>query len=62
MITQPSPPGRWKARPSARWNRSVSTPAATSSIAASTNENAPQPVMLALADSSFLEPFANSVS
>ena len=44
MITKPSPPGRWNARPSARWNSSVSTPTATSSTAASTHENAAQPV------------------
>ena len=44
MITPPSPPGTWNARPSARWNSSTSTPAATSSTAASTNENAAQPV------------------
>jgi hypothetical protein len=52
VITPPSPPGRWNARPSARWKSSVSTPAATTSTAASTNENAPQPVIVALADSS----------
>jgi hypothetical protein len=49
-ITPPSPPGRWKARPSARWNSSTSTPAATIRTAASTNENAPHPVIVALAD------------
>jgi hypothetical protein len=52
VITAPSPPGRWKARPSARWNNSVSTAAATSRTAASTNEKAPHPVIVALADSS----------
>ena len=41
MITPPSPPGTWNARPSARWNRSVSTPTATSRTAASTNEKLP---------------------
>jgi hypothetical protein len=50
VITPPSPPGRWKARPSARWKSSVTTPAAISSTAASTNEKAPHPVIVALAD------------
>jgi hypothetical protein len=43
VITPPSPPGTWNALPSARWNKSNRTPAATSSTAASTNENAAQP-------------------
>ena len=60
-ITPPSPPGRWNARPSARWNSSVSTPAATSRTAASTNENAPQPVIEALADCSVFV-FAGAMS
>ena len=60
-ITPPSPPGRWNARPSARWNSSMSTPAATSRTAASTNENAPQPVIEALADCSF-SAFAGAMS
>ncbi len=46
VMTPPSPPGRWNALPSARWNSSTSTPAATSRTAASTNENAPQAVWL----------------
>ena len=50
VITPPSPPGRWNARPSDRWKSSVRTPAATSRIAASTNEKAPHPVIEALAD------------
>ena len=61
MITPPSPPGRWKARPSARWNSSTSTPAATISTAASTNENAPHPVIEALADCSPLA-FSGAIS
>ncbi len=54
VITPPSPPGRWKARPSARWKRRTSTPAATSRTAASTNEKAPHPVIEALADCSLV--------
>jgi hypothetical protein len=61
VITPPSPPGRWKARPSARWNSSTSTPAATISTAASTNENAPHPVIEALADCN-LDVFAVAIS
>ena len=63
VITPPSPPGTWKALPSARTNRSTSTPSATSSTAASTNENAPQPVSDALADrSAGVVPLAITVS
>ena len=53
VITPPSPPGRWNARPSALWNSKVRTEAATSRTAASTNEKAPQPVIVTLADWSF---------
>ena len=59
VITPPSPPGTWNAFPSARWNSSRSTPAATSSTAASTNENAAQPLSEAVATGSFV-PFATS--
>jgi hypothetical protein len=62
VITPPSPPGRWKPRPSARWNNRIRTAAATSSTAASTNENAPQPVIVALADSSLVLAEAISVT
>ena len=62
VITPPSPPGTWKAPLSARMNSSASTPTATRSTAASTNENAPHPVSDAEAERRLLTPLAITVS
>ena len=51
MITAPSPPGRWNARRLVRAHTRNSTPAATSRIAASTNEKTPNAVRLAWVNS-----------
>ena len=62
VITLPSPPGTWKAWPSARVSSRMSTAAATRSTAASTKEKAPQPVSELLAERRLVTPLANTVS